>query len=368
MLGARRPRRRGRADPALRPPALAVLSAAMRADPCRAALGRGWRHRRGAAAARAGRRGRRRDAGPACASRAASRCAPWRSGVSGRADVVEFRGRPPRPFPVEYKRGKPKAHRADEVQLCAQAICLEEMFGVAPCREGALFYGETRRRMAVAFDAALRALTAAVAAEPRAALIAAGARRRRCRTPACRRCSLPNLCRPERLERPPRGRRAGSPAQLDGLRATDAPAAQHHLRHQRGRLAAQGRREPRRRGGGRRARPGAAAHARGCGQFRPRRRLAGAHGGLCRGRDRAVPSGAERAFLARVEGPRTGNVLLRRTQYRVADDPARQVPIVRGIVAAKAANQRAVLRRALRDHGDAMDPAARDMLLHSSAS
>lgn len=57
-------------------------------------------------------------------------------------------------------------------------------------------------------------------------------------------------------------------------------------------------------------------------------------------------------FLARVEGPRTGNVLLRRTQYRIADDPARAVPIVRGIVTAKAANQRTVLRRALRDHGD----------------
>ncbi|MGH7115740.1 MAG: CRISPR-associated protein Cas4, partial [Stellaceae bacterium] len=49
-------------------------------------------------------------------------------GVCGIADVVEFSGRPPRPFPVEYKRGKPKAHRADEVQLCAQAMALEEMF------------------------------------------------------------------------------------------------------------------------------------------------------------------------------------------------------------------------------------------------
>lgn len=54
-------------------------------------------------------------------------------------------------------------------------------------------------------------------------------------------------------------------------------------------------------------------------------------------------------FQARVEGPRTGNVLLRRAQYRVADDPARGTAIVRGIVTAKAANQRTVLRRALRD-------------------
>jgi CRISP-associated protein Cas1 len=59
-------------------------------------------------------------------------------------------------------------------------------------------------------------------------------------------------------------------------------------------------------------------------------------------------------FLARMEGPRSGNVLLRRAQYRVADDPTRQAAIVRGIVAAKAANQRAVVRRALRDHGDAI--------------
>jgi len=57
-------------------------------------------------------------------------------------------------------------------------------------------------------------------------------------------------------------------------------------------------------------------------------------------------------FLARVEGQRTGNVLLRRTQYRVADDPGRKTPIVRAMVVAKTANQRAVVRRALRDHGE----------------
>lgn len=64
-------------------------------------------------------------------------------------------------------------------------------------------------------------------------------------------------------------------------------------------------------------------------------------------------------FLARLEGARSGNVLLRRTQYRVADDDARRVAIVRGIVAAKAANQRTVLLRALRDHGETMPEAAR---------
>jgi len=67
-------------------------------------------------------------------------------------------------------------------------------------------------------------------------------------------------------------------------------------------------------------------------------------------------------FQARVEGPRTGNVLLRRAQYRAADDPALAVPFARGIVAAKAANQRTVIRRALRDHSAALSPAARDAL------
>lgn len=125
-------------------------------------------------------------------------------GVFGKADVVEFRREGGRevPCPVEYKRGRPKAHRADEIQLCAQAQCLEEMFGTA-IAEGALSYGQTRRRMAVALDLELRALTARVAAETRA-MIAAG------RTPppilqnGCARCSLVDLCRPTSLERPPR--------------------------------------------------------------------------------------------------------------------------------------------------------------------
>jgi CRISPR-associated protein Cas1 len=63
-------------------------------------------------------------------------------------------------------------------------------------------------------------------------------------------------------------------------------------------------------------------------------------------------------FLARVEGPRTGNVLLRRTQYRVADDPARNTAIVRAMIIAKTANQRAVVRRALRDHAGTMQAPA----------
>ncbi len=122
-------------------------------------------------------------------------------GVAGKADAVEFRGTPPQPFPVEYKRGRPKSHRADEVQLCAQAICLEEMCGLA-VPEGALFYGKERRRTRVLFDAELRALTARIAAETRA-MIAADHTPTPVSIPACRGCSLIDGCWPERLGKPP---------------------------------------------------------------------------------------------------------------------------------------------------------------------
>ena len=64
---------------------------------------------------------------------------------------------------MEYKRGKPKRGSEDEVQLCAQALCLEEMLD---CRiaEGAFFYGQTRRRLAVAFSETLRSKTETLAA------------------------------------------------------------------------------------------------------------------------------------------------------------------------------------------------------------
>jgi CRISPR-associated exonuclease Cas4 len=125
-----------------------------------------------------------------------------RLGLIGKADVVEFhppapRGGSPRPFPVEYKRGRPKAHDADRVQLCAQGLCLEEMLGV-PVGAGALFYGRTRRRQDVAFDDALRRLTEQTA-ERLHALIATGRTPRAVREPKCDRCSLLDLCLPGAL-------------------------------------------------------------------------------------------------------------------------------------------------------------------------
>jgi len=92
----------------------------------------------------------------------------FRLGLIGKADVVEFHRREDgpsgsrktsrklwQPFPVEYKRGRPKKENWDKVQLCAQALCLEEMLEHA-VPAGALFYGKTRRRIDVVFDAALR--------------------------------------------------------------------------------------------------------------------------------------------------------------------------------------------------------------------
>jgi len=115
-------------------------------------------------------------------------------GVWGVADVVELRAG--EPYPVEYKRGRPKAHRADEVQLCAQAICLEEMTGrYVP--EGALFYGRNRRRTVVAMDAGLRALTSRIAAEAGAAVAAGALPPPVYEAGRCEACSLLDLCRPQ---------------------------------------------------------------------------------------------------------------------------------------------------------------------------
>ena len=130
------------------------------------------------------------------------RSVPLRSlrlGVSGIADVIEMHEGGP-PYLVEYKRGRPKAHRADEVQLCAQAICLEEMLGI-PVPQGALFYGRNRRRKTVTFDAELRELTARIAVDTRRMLAASETPPPEYALRKCNACSLNEVCQPQR----PRG-------------------------------------------------------------------------------------------------------------------------------------------------------------------
>lgn len=135
-----------------------------------------------------------------------ARAVPLRSmrlGLWGKADVVEFLPPGSTPFPIEYKRGQPKKNDCDRVQLCAQAMCLEEMLGL-PIPAGALFYGKTRRRLEVPFTADLRATTQQAATDLHD-LFSSG------HTPApaydrrkCDRCSLKTLCLPEKLSRPSR--------------------------------------------------------------------------------------------------------------------------------------------------------------------
>lgn len=131
-------------------------------------------------------------------------------GLSGQCDVVEFYADPCgvplqgeeglwRPCPVEYKRGKPKEHQADELQLCAQAMCLEEMLCCA-IPNGALFYGETRRRTAVAFTPELRQTVRDDADEMHQYACRGYTPRAR---PAkhCNACSLKELCLPRLARR-----------------------------------------------------------------------------------------------------------------------------------------------------------------------
>jgi CRISPR-associated exonuclease Cas4 len=132
-----------------------------------------------------------------------------RLGLIGVADVVEFRRTDApgkgavlngvlglwQPYIIEYKHGKPKIDRSDEVQLCAQAMCLEEMLGVS-IEESAFFYGKPRRRQAAAIGADLRRGTEEVAARAHQ-LLQSG------KTPApeysqkCRQCSLIDRCLPK---------------------------------------------------------------------------------------------------------------------------------------------------------------------------
>jgi CRISPR-associated exonuclease Cas4 len=124
-----------------------------------------------------------------------------RLGLNGKADVVEFLP-DGTPYPVEYKHGS-RHKRADiaacdDVQLAAQALCLEEMFG-RPVPEGALYYASSRRRRVVAIDAVLRAQAAFAIEEIRAAQKSGASPPPTADETRCRACSLKDLCQPEAL-------------------------------------------------------------------------------------------------------------------------------------------------------------------------
>lgn len=134
----------------------------------------------------------------------------YRLGFSGICDVVEFTESPQGvklpgrqvcylPAPVEYKRGKPKKGPSDEAQLCAQAICLEEMLAVTIPR-GFLYYGETRHREEVLLSTDLRALVENMAGEMHN-YFQRGFTPRVKTSKACRSCSLADVCLPELQEK-----------------------------------------------------------------------------------------------------------------------------------------------------------------------
>jgi len=143
------------------------------------------------------------------------RIASERLVLSGRSDVVEFHRHEQGtasavdldgygglwvPLPIEYKRGQPKNHRADEVQLCAQAMCLEEEFDTE-ILEGSLFYGRPRRRTRVLFEPELRDLTERTAHRFHE-MVHGGVTPVRYREAKCRRCSLLPECLPPKRRAP----------------------------------------------------------------------------------------------------------------------------------------------------------------------
>lgn len=118
--------------------------------------------------------------------------------LSGKADIVEFhlqRGRPETPFPVDYKRGRRNRWQNDDVQLCAQALCLEEMLSVL-VPHGAIFHASSKRRREVEFTPQLRAQTEKAVSRLHE-LIASARIPAAVLMPKCEGCSLHEICMPE---------------------------------------------------------------------------------------------------------------------------------------------------------------------------
>lgn len=118
-------------------------------------------------------------------------------GLTGKADVVEFDGEN-RPYPVEYKVGARKAKAADSVQLCAQALCLEEMLDVT-VEKGAIYYVKSRRRREVLLDEKLRSHTLKIIIQTRE-ILASGVLPPPVADSRCEDCSLIDACLPYALK------------------------------------------------------------------------------------------------------------------------------------------------------------------------
>lgn len=118
-------------------------------------------------------------------------------GLTGIADLVEF-SLDGTPYPVEYKSGSQKPRKADDVQLCAQAICLEEMFQ-RPVPLGAIYHAASKRRREIKLDEALRSLVVQTTQEVRS-LIASGKLPAPVADQRCPDCSLIDACMPYTLK------------------------------------------------------------------------------------------------------------------------------------------------------------------------
>ena len=117
--------------------------------------------------------------------------------LTGKADMVEFHGDVP--YPVEYKSGRVRRGDSEKIQLCAQALCLEEMLGV-PVPEGALYWYGSRKRVPVVFDEPLRCRTLDVIEQTRT-LLESGIVPPPVDDERCENCSLRASCLPELAER-----------------------------------------------------------------------------------------------------------------------------------------------------------------------
>ena len=122
-------------------------------------------------------------------------------GLSGEADVVEFTPEPDglgnklTPRPVEYKRGKSKKGDFDRIQLCAQAMCLEEMMQ-CDIQEGDLYYAETRRREVVRLDEELRKKVTELSDKMHRLYREGKTPKPDMKLSVCRTCSMEGICLP----------------------------------------------------------------------------------------------------------------------------------------------------------------------------